>query len=97
MPLARLLPRSGPGTATAQRELASGTGSEVIISTADRGGFLDALRGMGAARLTDVVPVVFLLLLIWLIVFGPGPVSVDALLRRWLGWGDAPEPEPTNA
>ncbi len=81
------------------RFVAIGLASTMVVAlmTADRGGFLDALRGTGAAGLTDVVPVVFLLFLIWLIVFGPGPVSVDSLLRRWLGWGDTPEPAPNAA
>jgi putative oxidoreductase len=56
----------------------------VALMTADRADFLGALSGAGEAGLTDVVPVVYGLFLLWLIVFGPGAVSLDALLRRWL-------------
>jgi putative oxidoreductase len=56
----------------------------VALLTADRSLFVEALRGSGEAGLTDVTPFVYLLLLLWLAVFGPGPLSLDHLLaRRW--------------
>ena len=33
----------------------------------------------------DISPYVFFLLLLWLVLFGPGPVSLDRLLARWAG------------
>jgi putative oxidoreductase len=54
----------------------------VALSTADRQGFLDALRGVGDTGLTDVVSFVFLLFLLWLVVVGPGTLSLDTLLVR---------------
>jgi putative oxidoreductase len=56
----------------------------VALMTADRVNFLGALKGTGDAGLTDVSAYVFLLFLLWLIFFGPGLLSLDALLfRRW--------------
>jgi putative oxidoreductase len=57
----------------------------VALATADRQSFLDALRGVGDTGLTDVASFVFLLFLLWLVLIGPGALSLDALLIRWLG------------
>ena len=56
----------------------------VALMTADKGDFLGALKGTTEKGLTDVVPFVFLMFLLWLVIFGPGIVSLDTLLRRWL-------------
>jgi putative oxidoreductase len=56
----------------------------VALATADRVAFLAALRGAGESGLTDVVPFVYLMFLLWLVVFGPGWLSLDALLVRVL-------------
>ena len=56
----------------------------VALMTADRADFMAALLNTGDKGLTDVVPVVYLLFLLWLVIFGPGVVSLDALLKRWL-------------
>jgi putative oxidoreductase len=56
----------------------------VALLTADRATFLGALKGTGEAGLTDVSAFVFLLFLLWLVLVGPGLLSLDALLfRRW--------------
>jgi putative oxidoreductase len=61
-------------------------GSTMIVAllTADKEGFLDALFLRGDSGLTDVAPVVYGLFLLWLIVHGPGRLSLDALLARFL-------------
>ena len=56
----------------------------VALMTADKADFLAALWGTGEKGLTDVVPVVYGLFLLWLVIAGPGAVSLDALLKRWL-------------
>jgi len=58
----------------------------VALLTADRPVFLDALKGTSEVGLTDVTAFVFLLFMVWLVVFGPGVVSLDRfVLRRWRG------------
>ena len=70
----------------ATRLVAAGLASTMVVAlaTADRATFLDALRGTGEGGLTDVTPFVYLLLLGWLVLAGPGAVSLDALVARWL-------------
>lgn len=70
----------------ATRLVALGLASTMVVAllTADRASFLEALRGTGDAGLTDVVPFVYLLFLGWLVLAGPGVVSLDALVSRWL-------------
>ena len=70
----------------ATRFVAAGLASTmaVALATADRATFLGALRGAGEAGLTDVVPFVYLLFLGWLVLFGPGALSLDALVARRL-------------
>lgn len=74
------------------RLVAVGLGSTMVVAlmTADRPAFLEALAGTGETGLTDVVPVVYGLFLLWLIVFGPGLLSLDALLRKWVQPQEAP-------
>lgn len=71
----------------ATRLVAAGLASTMVVAlaTADRGDFLGALRQSGKQGLTDIVPFVFLLFLVWLIVVGPGPLSLDTILARRLG------------
>lgn len=69
-----------------------GSTMAVALMTADREPFLNALKGVGDDGLTDVVPVVYGLFLLWLIVFGPGLASLDALVRKWI----APARDPAK-
>lgn len=80
----------------ATRLVAAGLASTmaVALATADRASFLDALRGTGDSGLTDVTPFVYLLFLGWLVLAGPGAVSLDALVSRWL---DRPVRQPDVA
>jgi len=82
------------------RLVAAGLASTMVVAlaTADRSSLIDALRMSGDTGLTDVVPFVYLLLLGWLVIYGPGPLSVDALLVRWLrARGLAAPPEAAAA
>jgi putative oxidoreductase len=56
----------------------------VALLTADRAAFVAAVTGSGDSGVTDVSSFVFLLFLSWLVLYGPGIVSLDAVLfRRW--------------
>jgi putative oxidoreductase len=81
------------GLATRLVALLLGSTMVVALMTADRADFIAALLNTGEKGLTDVVPVVYGLFLLWLIVFGPGAASLDALVKRWL----LPKPEPVSA
>jgi len=71
------------------RVVAAGLASTMVVAllTADREAFVGALRMTGGQGLTDVVPFVYLLFLVWLVISGPGAVSLDALLSRWMRAG----------
>jgi putative oxidoreductase len=56
----------------------------VALMTADRADFTAALFNSGDKGLTDVVPFVYLMFLLWLVIFGPGLLSLDGLIKRWL-------------
>jgi len=53
----------------------------VALLTADRAAFISAVTG-GEQGLTDVLPVIFLMPLAWLVAFGAGPISLDALVKK---------------
>jgi len=76
------------------RVVAAGLASTMVVAlmTADREDFLGALKGTGEKGLTDVVSFVYLLFLVWLVLFGPGPVSLDALGVRKLERARNPAP-----
>lgn len=57
----------------------------VAILTAEREKFLTSWLPTGDVAPLDVAPYVFFLLLLWLVLFGPGPVSLDRFLARWAG------------
>jgi putative oxidoreductase len=54
----------------------------VAILTAERMNLAGALTGTGDHSLTDILPLMFLMPLTWLVVFGAGPISVDYVLKR---------------
>jgi putative oxidoreductase len=55
----------------------------VALLTADKPTFVQKFP----AEVTDVTSFTFLLFLIWLVLYGPGPVSIDRFLSKWLGLG----------
>lgn len=56
----------------------------VALLTADRQAFLASWSPVSDTSPTDVASFVFLLFLLWLVIVGPGSVSVDRGLRRWV-------------
>jgi putative oxidoreductase len=79
----------------ATRLVAAAMGFSMLVATftAERGHFFNSLGLSGDTGLTDVVPFVFGMFLLWLVIMGPGPVSLDALIARWLRRGE-PESSP---
>jgi putative oxidoreductase len=63
----------------------------VALLTADRQAFLSSWLPSGEAGPMDIAPWVFLMLLSWLVIHGPGLVSLDAIVARWL------RPQPDTA
>lgn len=61
----------------------------VALLTADRQIFIDAFTRTGEIGLSDVAPFVLGVLLSWLVIRGAGAISVDALLKRAMGTGEA--------
>jgi putative oxidoreductase len=58
------------------------SGSMVVgLITADRADFIKKFP----PDPTDVASFTYLLFLIWLVLYGPGPISIDYFLSKWLG------------
>lgn len=68
-------------------------GTMVVALLTERKQFLESWRFSGEVGPTDIASFVFLILLTWLVLYGPGAVSLDALLGRWLGLGRKPDDE----
>lgn len=73
------------------RLMAAGLASTMVVAllTADRTRFLDSLKPASDVGPTDITAFVFLLFLLWLVSHGPGPVSLDMAVAKWLGLGKA--------
>ena len=72
-------------------------GTMVVALLTERRQFFESWRFTGDIGPTDIASFVFLLLLTWLVVYGPGVVSLDALLARALGLGAKPKETPFPA
>ena len=81
------------------RVVAGLLGSTMIVAllTADKETFVKALTGAGEVGLTDVTPFVYGLFLLWLLLSGPGVLSLDAPLAKALGIGKRPETDSAAA
>ena len=64
------------------RLMAAGLASTMVVAllTADN----DKLMNAMGSDLTDVTSLVFLLFMLWLALYGPGPFCLDHLLSKWL-------------
>jgi putative oxidoreductase len=70
----------------------------VVALLTERAQFFESWKPTGEVGPMDIASWVFLLLLTWLVLYGPGPVSLDHFLARWLGiHGEEPPPEPAAA
>jgi putative oxidoreductase len=68
------------------RLFAAGLASTMVVAllTADRQRFLESWSTASEISPTDIPAFVFLLFFAWLALYGPGPVSLDKLLAKWL-------------
>ena len=68
------------------RLFAAGLASTMVVAllTADKQRFLESWSTASEISPTDISAFVFLLFFAWLALYGPGPVSLDRLLAKWL-------------
>jgi uncharacterized membrane protein YphA (DoxX/SURF4 family) len=68
------------------RLMATGLASTMVVAllTADKARFVESWSTASETSPTDVSAFVFLLFMLWLALFGPGALSLDRLLARWL-------------
>ena len=68
------------------RLFAAGLASTMVVAllTADKQRFLESWSTASEISPTDISSFVFLLFFAWLALHGPGVVSLDALLAKWL-------------
>jgi putative oxidoreductase len=80
------------------RLIAAGLASTMLVAlVTERAQFFAAWKPETEAGPTDIASWVFLIMLTWLALYGPGPVSLDHFLGKWLGVGDAEKPpEPAR-
>lgn len=64
----------------------------VVALITERAQFFEAWKPTGDVGPTDISSWVFLLFMSWLVFYGPGLVSADHFLARWLGLSPAETP-----
>src|SRR5262245_2360498 len=72
------------------RLFATGLASVMVVAlmTADKPRFLESWDPAADFGPTDVTSFVYLLFMLWLALFGPGPLRLDHFLASWLKSGD---------
>jgi|SRR5882724_214945 len=53
----------------------------VALLTADKADFIEKFP----SDVSSVISFTFLVFLVWLVLYGPGPISIDRFLGKWLG------------
>lgn len=68
------------------RLMATGLASTMVVAllTADKARFVESWSTASEISPTDISAFVFLLFMLWLALLGPGALSLDRLLARWL-------------
>ena len=74
------------------RLFATGLASTMVVAlmTADKERFLESWSTASDFSPTDISAFVYLLFMLWLALYGPGPVSLDRLLSRWVKPASSP-------
>ena len=62
----------------------------VVALLTERAQFFDSWKPTGEVGPMDIASWVFLMLLAWLVFYGPGLLSLDHFLARWLGVRETP-------
>lgn len=62
----------------------------VVALLTERAQFFESWKPTGEVGPMDIASWVFLMLLAWLVLYGPGKASLDYFLARWLGVGETP-------
>jgi putative oxidoreductase len=80
------------------RLVAAGLASTMVVALlTERAQFLESWKPTTELGPTDISSWVFLVFLTWLVLYGPGAVSLDHFLARWLGLrSEAKPPEPAR-
>jgi putative oxidoreductase len=75
------------------RLFATGLATTMVVAllTADKQRFVESWSTASDISPTDISSFVFLLFFLWLALYGPGVLSLDYLLARWLGVGRKPK------
>ena len=75
------------------RLFATGLASTMVVAllTADKARFVESWSTASEISPTDISAFVFLLFFMWLALYGPGVVSLDYFLARWLKLGGKPK------
>ena len=76
------------------RLMALGLAGTMVVALLQEKAFLTSWLPTGDVGPLDISPYVFLLFLSWLVLYGPGPVSLDKLLAKKLGLASAAEAGP---
>ena len=80
------------------RLIAAALASTMLVALlTERAQFFASWKPETEAGPTDIASWVFLIMLTWLALYGPGVLSVDHFIARWLGLGAAEKPpEPAR-
>lgn len=69
------------------RVMSAGLAGSMVVALMQEKGFLESWAPTGEMGPLDFDPYVFILLLAWLVLYGPGAISLDKPLAKWLGLG----------
>jgi putative oxidoreductase len=79
------------------RLVAAGLASTMVVALlTERQQFFQSWLPSTELGPTDISSWVFLVMLIWLVFYGPGVLSLDHLLAKWLGVGPGAESSPAK-
>lgn len=78
------------------RLMSAALAGSMVVALMHEKGFLESWGPTGEMGPLDFDPFVFIVLLTWLVLYGPGPVSADKPLAKWLGVGGGASAEGSS-